>query len=65
MSPIRNQLVEMIDYLPDQEQLLLLEIVKRFVSDDVATPADLQDIQVARTEYANGETVSHNDINWN
>lgn len=64
MSPIRNQLVEMIDYLPDQEQLLLFEIVKRFVPDDVATPADRKDIQAARAEYANGETVSHDDIDW-
>ena len=64
MSPIRNQFVEMIDYLPDQEQLLLFEIVKRFVPDDVATPADLKDIQAARAEYVNGETVSHDDIDW-
>lgn len=65
MSPIRNQLIEMIDILPDQEQLLLFEIVKRFVSDDIATSADLKDIQAARTEYANGETINHNDIDWN
>lgn len=65
MSPIRNQLIEMIDVLPDQEQLLLFEIVKRFVSDDIATSSDLKDIQVARTEYANGETINHNDIDWN
>lgn len=36
MSPIRNQLVEMIDCLPEQEQVLVFEIVKRFVPDDVA-----------------------------
>ncbi len=64
MSPVRNQLVQMIDCLPDQEQLLLFEIVKRFVPDDVATPDDLKDIYMARTEYANGETIDHNIINW-
>ena len=64
MSPVRNQLVSMIDYLPEQEQMLLLEIVKRFMSDDVATPDDLQAIEAARAEYANGETVSHDAINW-
>lgn len=26
---------------------------------------DLQAIEAARAEYANGETVSHNAINWN
>ena len=64
MSPIRNRLVEMIDCLPEQEQLLLFEIVKRFVPDDSATPDDLEDIYMARAEYANGETINHNAINW-
>ncbi len=58
MSPARNQLIQMIDCLPDQEQLLLFEIVKRFVPDDATTPADLEDIQIARAEYANSETIS-------
>ena len=40
MSPIKNQLVDVIDVLPETEQLLLLEIAKRFVSDDVATDDD-------------------------
>lgn len=65
MSPIRNQLVEMIDCLPEQEQVIVFEIVKRFVPDDVATADDLQAIKEAREEYVRGETVSHNNINWN
>lgn len=64
MSPIRNQLVEMIDILPETEQSLLLEIARRFVPDDVATPDDLEAIRAARAEYAAGETVSHESINW-
>lgn len=62
MSPIRNQLVEMIDCLPEQEQVLVFEIVKRFVPDDVATADDLRAIQTAQAEYTNGETASHIDI---
>ncbi|MCI9596536.1 MAG: phosphoribosylaminoimidazolesuccinocarboxamide synthase [Firmicutes bacterium] len=62
MSPIRNQLVEMIDCLPDQEQMLVFEIVKRFISDDVATADGLQATQDARDEYVRGETVNHNSI---
>lgn len=65
MSPIRNQLVEMIDCLPEQDQVLVFEIVKRFIPDDVATVDDLHAIQAAYEEYARGETISHNDINWN
>ena len=59
MSPIREQLVEMIDCLPEAEQSLLLEIARRFVPDDVAA------IKAARKEFADGETISHNAINWN
>ena len=64
MSPIKQQLVDMIDVLPETEQSLLLEIVRRFVPDDVATPEDVADIERARAEYARGETVPHNAINW-
>ena len=65
MSPIKNQLVDVIDVLPETEQLLLLEIAKRFISDDVATDDDLAGIRAAREEFARGETVSHDNINWN
>ena len=65
MSPVREQLEKMIDCLPEAEQFLLLEIVRRFVPDDVATPDDLAAIEVARAEYAKGQTVPHNEINWN
>lgn len=64
MSPIKKQLMDMIDCLPEQEQTLLFEIAKRFVTDDIATEDDVLAIQTARKEYANGETISHNAINW-
>lgn len=64
MSPIRDQLVGVIDSLPELEQSLLLEIARRFAGDDVATPDDLEAIEAARSEYANGKTVSHAAINW-
>ena len=65
MSPIRNQLIEMIDCLPEQEQLLLLEIAKRFIPDDVATQEDIAAHAAAMDDYRRGETVRHEDINWN
>ena len=64
MEPVRNRLVEMIDCLPEQEQLLVLEIVKRFIPDDVATPEDLADIEAADETFARGEFVRHEDIDW-
>lgn len=64
MSPIREQLVGVIDCLPETEQSLLLEIARRFLPDDVATPDDRNAIQTARTEYVENQTVSHESINW-
>ena len=65
MPPIREQLVGVIDCLPETEQSLLLEIARRFLPDDVATPEDLEAIRLARAEYARGDTVPHSAINWN
>ncbi len=64
MSPIREQIDEMLDYLPETEQIIIFEIVKRFLPDDAATSDDLEAIRAARSEYAKGETVSHEAINW-
>ena len=64
MSPVRNQLVNLIDCLPEQEQLLVFEIVRRFIPDDVATPEDLADIKKANEEFERGEFVREEDINW-
>ena len=64
MSPVREQLNAMIDNLNERDQTLLLEIVSRFLPDDVATPQDMEDIAQARREYESGETVSHDAINW-
>lgn len=64
MSPIREQLVGVIDCLPESEQSLLLEIARRFLPDDVATPEDLADIRTAREDYSKGQTVPHEAINW-
>jgi len=54
----------MIDCMPEQEQVLLFEIAKRFVSDDIASADDLEAIAAAREDLQKGETVSHNAINW-
>ena len=64
MMPIREQLVTVIDCLPEAEQALLLEIAQRFLPDDIATPEDLETIRAAREEYARGEFYTDKDINW-
>ena len=42
-----------------------LEVVRKFVSDDIATPEDIAAIEAGMKEYAAGETISHADIDWN
>ena len=37
---------------------------KQRVMDDVATPADFAAIADSQADYEQGETVSHDDINW-
>ena len=64
MSPVANQITEMVNMLPESEQLLVFEIVKRFIPDDVATPEDLADIKRANAEFSRGEYVRHEDIDW-
>lgn len=54
-----------IEGLPEGEQILLFEIAKRSVPDDVATADDKKAIQAAREEYAKRETVRHEEIDWN
>lgn len=64
---VRNQLVEMIDFVPETELPVLLEVVRRFVPsspDDFATADDLDAHRAAVREYAAGETVPHEAINW-
>jgi len=65
MSPIREQLLGVIDCLSETEQSLLLEIARRFLPDDVAAPDDIEAIREARAEYAREQTIPHGAINWN
>jgi hypothetical protein len=46
------------------EQMLLYEIASRFIPDDYATPHDIAVREAAMIEYIRGETVNHDDINW-
>lgn len=64
MVTVEKQLEQVIPYLSDREQSLLLEIALRFLPDDIATPQDLIDLAAADEEYARGEIVRHEDIDW-
>ncbi len=64
MASVAQEINNMVEQLHEPDQLLILEIVKRFLPDDEATPDDLAAISEARTEYLHGETVSHESIDW-
>jgi len=62
---VKAQILNMIDFIPDRELPIILEIVKRFATVEFATQDDLNAHRLAVQEYERGETVSHDDINWN
>ena len=64
MLSVKNQLLEIIDILPEEEQILLLNVARHFLPDDIATRDDLEAVAEALQEYENGETVSRDSINW-
>ncbi|MCL2350116.1 MAG: hypothetical protein FWC67_01420 [Defluviitaleaceae bacterium] len=59
------QINEMVEQLEEDEKLLLIEIIKRFLpDDDYLTQEDFDDIAEAEQELREGRTVSYNDIKW-
>ena len=65
---IKNQLLQMIDIIPEGELPIILEVVRRFVPvdvDDIATDEDFEAHRIAMKEFESGETISDDAINWN
>ena len=69
MARISQHIAEMVDILPDADQALAYELVKRMVlawdpDFTKVTPAEAAEIEQARLEYERGETVPMEAINW-
>ncbi len=69
MPPIAQQVADMVSLLPDDDQALAYEIVKKLVlawDPDFTklTPGERAELEQAEAEYARGETVPHSAINW-
>jgi len=63
---LAQQISSFVEQLPEKNQALILELVKTMISpDDVLTDEDTVDIKQARAEFARGEYVKHDAINWN
>ncbi|MCL2698614.1 MAG: hypothetical protein FWE74_11120 [Oscillospiraceae bacterium] len=70
MSVMVQKTVNLLDMLPENDQTLAYEIIKKLVlawDPDFSklTPDEQERLEIAELEIANGETVSHGDINWN
>ena len=69
MSTATREVVELMEILPESDQNLALELVRKLVlawdpDFTKVTPAERAAIDAAGKEMARGETVSHDAINW-
>ena len=63
---LTKQINTIVKQMPKKNQALVLELVKTMASpDDILSDVDIMDIKQARAEFARGEFVRHEDINWN
>lgn len=65
MNATRQQLHEIIDIVDPNELNILYRLLVKFIPEDNPTPDEIEAIRIGREEFERGETVSHNDINWN
>lgn len=66
--PVKTQVLNMVELVPEKELPIILEVIRHFIPnniDDIATPDDILAHKIAMQEYRSGETISHNDIDWN
>ena len=64
MSRTAQNVAHLYEQLSEREQSIIAELIYRLLPDDIATPDDLITIAESQTDYERGETISHNDINW-
>lgn len=69
MTSLTKQIIDMIDMLPENEQQLACEVLKRLViawdpDFKKLTPAEALQLEQAKKEIEAGETIGHNDIDW-
>lgn len=63
---LAQQINLIVEQMPETKQALLLALVKTMVSpDDILSEEDIADVKLARSEFARGESIRHEDINWN
>ncbi len=69
MSTATKEAIDLMEILPESEQNFALEFIKKLVlawDPDFTklTPAEREELEEAGKEIENGETISHDAINW-
>ena len=69
MSTATKQAIDLMELLPESEQNFALEFIKKLVlawdpDYTKVTPTERAELERAQREIENGETVSHDAINW-
>ncbi|MCL2351357.1 MAG: hypothetical protein FWC55_02375 [Firmicutes bacterium] len=69
MSAIAQDVSAMLEMLPEQDQGLVYELVKKLVlawdpEFTKLTPSERHILDLAEQEIANGEVFSHGEIDW-
>lgn len=69
MSVLTKQAIELMEILPESDQNFALEFIKKLVlawDPDFTklTSMECAELEEAEREIKNGETVSHDAINW-
>ncbi len=70
MSAAAKQAIDLMEILPESEQNFALEFIKKLViawdpDFTKVTPSERAELEKAIKEIENGETVSHESVNWN
>ena len=69
MSTTTKQAINLMELLPESDQHFALEFIKKLViawdpDFTKVTPAERAKLEEAQREIENGETISHDAINW-
>ncbi len=70
MAPIAQQIANMVDMLPEADQILALELMRKLVlawdpDFTKTTPVEAMAINRSAAEMASGDYLTDSDINWN
>ena len=69
MSVIVEKSAGLLDMLPESDQSLVYELIKKLVlawdpDFTKVTPEERKRLDIADEEFIRGETISHNSIDW-